>query len=256
MAQDRFSLQGRVALVTGASSGLGAHFAKVLAEAGATVVIAARRVERLEALQQELAGSGAEALALSLDVTANESVTAALDAIENRYGAVTVLVNNAGVADSRHCLKVDEGSWDYIMETNLKGAWRMAREVAARCVTAGANGSIVNIASILGLRVGFGESAYAASKAGLVQLTRAMALELAAKGVRVNAICPGYFATEMNDSFLASEQGQAMLQATPSRRAGRMEELDGALLLLASDAGSFMSGTAIPVDGGHMVSSL
>ncbi len=256
MTQDRFSLQGRVALVTGASSGLGAHFAKVLAEAGATVVIGARRVERLEALQQELSSSGGKVLALALDVTAADSVTGALDTIESRFGPVTVLVNNAGVADSRHCLKVDDDSWDYIMDTNLKGAWRMAREVAARCVAAGTNGSIVNIASILGLRVGFGESAYGTSKAGLVQLSRAMALVLSGKGVRVYAICPGYFSTEMNDDFLASEQGQAMVQATPSRRAGRMEELDGALLLLASDAGSFMTGTAIPVDGGHMVSSL
>lgn len=256
MTDNRFSLAGRVALVTGASSGLGAHFARVLAGAGATVIIGARRVDRLQALQTELAGDGAEVLALALDVTAADSVDKALDAVEARYGAVTILVNNAGVADSRHSLKVDEASWDYIMDTNLKGAWRMAQAVASRCIRAGSSGSIINIASILGLRVGFGESAYATAKAGLVQLTKAMALELAGKGIRVNAICPGYFSTEMNGDFLSSEQGQAMLQATPSRRPGDMDELAGPLLLLASDAGSFMTGTAIPVDGGHMVSSL
>jgi len=251
-----FAMDGKVVLVTGASSGLGNHFARVLAAAGATVVVAARRVERLDALVGELAESGASALAVPLDVTSADGVAAALDTIEQALGPVTVLVNNAGVADSRYCLKVDEQSWDFVMDTNLKGAWRVAREVAGRCVAAGVPGSIVNIASILGLRVGFGESTYATSKAALVQLTRAMALELGPKNIRVNALCPGWFSTEMNADFLASEQGRAMVEKSPFRRAGRFEELDGPLLLLASDAGSFMTGAAIPVDGGHLVSSI
>ncbi len=253
---ERFALTGQVALVTGASSGLGAHFARVLAAAGARVAVGARRADRLESLVAELRDRGATAVAVSLDVTSPDNVEAALDAVEAELGTVTVLVNNAGVADSRYCLNVDEDSWDFVMDTNLKGAWLVARGVAKRCVDAGVAGSIINIASILGLRVGFGESTYATSKAALVQLTRAMALELGAKNVRVNAICPGYFATEMNGDYLASEQGQAMLQKSPFRRVGELSELDGPLLLLASGAGSFMTGAAIPVDGGHLVSSL
>lgn len=255
-SSDRFSMQGKVALVTGASSGLGAHFARVLAGAGARVALGARRADRLESLVAELTASGATAVAVALDVTDADSVTVALDEVESRLGTVTVLVNNAGVADSRYCLNVDEASWDYVMETNLKGAWRVARAVAQRCVAAECPASIVNIASIVGLRVAFGESTYGASKAGLVQLTRAMALELGRKGVRVNAICPGYFSTEMNADYLASEEGEAMLQKSPFRRAGELDELSGPLLLLASDAGSFITGAALPVDGGHLVSSL
>jgi len=191
-----------------------------------------------------------------MDVTSAASVDEALNNIENELGTVTTLINNAGVADSRHCLKVDEESWDFVMNTNLKGAWRIAQAVAQRCVTAGSSGSIVNIASILALRVGFGESSYATSKAALVQLTKSMALELGTKGVRVNAICPGYFSTEMNDTFLASESGQKMLQKGAFKRAGNLEELNGPVLMLCSDAGSFMTGAAIPVDGGHLLSSL
>jgi len=239
-----FSLKGKVALVTGASSGLGKHFAKVLAAAGADVAVAARRTEKLDALVDEINASGAKAFATAMDVTSAASVDEALNNIENELGSVTTLINNAGVADSRHCLKVDEESWDFVMNTNLKGAWRIAQAVAQRCVNTGSSGSIVNIASILALRVGFGESSYATSKAALVQLTKSMALELGTKGVRVNAICPGYFSTEMNDTFLAF------------KRAGNLEELNGPILMLCSDAGSFMTGAAIPVDGGHLLSSL
>lgn len=255
-AVERFSLQGRSALVTGASSGLGAHFARVLASAGATVAVAARRRERLDALVAEIAADGGSAFAVAMDVTDAGSVQQALDSVEQSLGTLDILVNNAGVAGSRHCLKEDEANWDHIMEANLKGAWRVAHGVAQRSVSAGNNCSIVNIASILGLRVGFGESTYAISKAAVVQMTRAMALELARKGVRVNAICPGYFATEMNSDYLYSEAGQAYLANTPGGRAGQLQELDGALLLLASDAGSFINGVALPVDGGHLVSSL
>ena len=253
---DRFSLDGKIALVTGASSGLGAHFARVLAGAGATVALAARRVDRLTALVEELESSGARAMAVPMDVTSPDSVETALGTIEAELGVVTVLVNNAGVADAKYCLKVDEDNWDFTMEANLKGAWRVATGVARRCAAAGQGGSIVNVASILGLRVGFGQSTYATSKAALVQLTKAMALELGAKGIRVNALCPGYFLTDMNAGYLDSEAGRAMLDSTPFRRSGELPELDGPLLLLASDAGSFMTGAAVPVDGGHLVSSL
>lgn len=252
----RFSLQGKSALVTGASSGLGTQFARVLAAAGARVAIAARRRDRLDELVAEIEASGGQAIAVAMDVTLAESVSEALDRVTGHLGPVDVLVNNAGVAGSRYCLKEDEANWDHIMDANLKGAWRVAHGVAQRAVAAGRPCSIVNIASILGLRVGFGESTYAISKAGVVQMTKAMALELARKGVRVNALCPGYFATEMNSDFLYSDAGQAYLANTPAGRMGELPELDGALLLLASDAGSFISGVALPVDGGQMVSSL
>lgn len=255
-ASHKFSLNGRVALVTGASSGLGAHFARVLASQGAKVVVGARRVDRLNSIVDEIRDQGGMSMAVALDVTDAESVDSALEQIQRDIGIPTILVNNAGVADSRHCLKVDESSWDFVMDVNLKGAWRVSKSVAKLCVDAGERASIVNVASILGIRVGFGESAYATSKAALVQLTKAMALELSAKGIRVNALCPGYFATEMNAGFLDSEMGMAMLAQSPSRRSGKLTELDGPLLLLASDAGSFVSGVTLPVDGGHLVSSL
>jgi NAD(P)-dependent dehydrogenase (short-subunit alcohol dehydrogenase family) len=254
--EDRFSLQGKAALVTGASSGLGAHFAGVLAAAGAKVAVAARRQERLETLVDEITRSGGDAIAVAMDVTDRNSVQSALDSVERQLGAIDILINNAGVAGSRHCLKEDEDSWDRIMEANLKGAWRVAHGVARRNVDRQRPCTIVNIASILGLRVGFGESTYAVSKAAVVQMTRTMALELARKGIRVNALCPGYFATEMNSDYLHSDAGRAYLANTPAGRAGELHELDGALLLLVSDAGSFINGVSLPVDGGHLVSSL
>lgn len=250
------SLQGETVLVTGASSGLGEHFARVAARAGGAVAIGARRRDRLEALVTELRESGAAACAVSLDVTSDDSVTAALDAVEAELGPISVLVNNAGVADARYCLKVDEASWDFVMNTNIKGVWRIAQALARRCVARGSGCSIVNIASILGLRVGFGQSTYATSKAAVVQLTRSLALELGGRGIRVNALCPGYFCTEINADFLGSEEGQGMLAETPAGRAGELRELDGALLLLAGRAGSFINGVALPVDGGHLLKSL
>ena len=254
--EQRFRLEGKVALVTGASSGLGAQFARTLADAGATVVAAARRREKLRDLVQQITDAGGKALAVAMDVTAASSVAAALYEAEQDAGPIDILVNNAGVAGSRHCLKEDEANWDAIMDTNLKGAWRVAHGVANRCVAAGRPCSIINIASILGIRVGFGESSYAISKAAVVQMTRAMALELARKGIRVNALCPGYFATEMNSDYLLSERGQAYLKDTTAGRMGELEELSGPLLLLASEAGSFINGAVIPVDGGHLVGSL
>jgi len=257
MNNDSFSLAGRVALVTGASSGLGRHFAKVLANAGANVVVAARREDRLAQLVDEIAANGGQALAVPMDVTEEASIVTAFDRAEATFGTVDVLVNNAGIGDPRAFLETDEAAWDMMMDTNLKSAWRIAREACERLVNAGKGGSIINIASIFGLRVGSNLSHYAVAKAGVVQLTRALGLELARHGIRVNAIAPGYFATEMTGDFFSTEKGQAYIkQKVPLRRLGQAEELSGPLLLLASDAGAFMTGAVIPVDGGHSNNSL
>mgnify|MGYP000433103330 CR=1 FL=1 len=256
MYNELLSLQDKVALVTGASSGLGAHFAKVLAKAGAKVAVAARRTDKLARLVDDIQGACGTAFAVTMDVTDAESVNHALNETETTLGPIDILINNAGVADSKRFLNVDEKSWDFVMEANLKGAWRVAQAVARRLVDRQSGGSIVNIASILGLRVGIGESSYSASKAALVQLTKSMALELASKNIRVNALCPGYFETEMNADYFASEKGQAYINGMPSKRLGQLSELDAPLLLLAGDGGSFISGVALPVDGGHLVGSL
>lgn len=251
-----FDMTGTTALVTGASSGLGAHFARVLAQHGARVAVAARRVDRLESLVEEIESAGGEALAVGLDVTDEESVVAAFDAAEQAFDTVSVVSNNAGVADARMALNIDQAAWDHLMDTNLRGAWLVATTAGQRMVTAGTGGSIVNTASILGLRATIGQSSYAISKAGVVQMTRVLALEWARKGVRVNALCPGYFETEMNQDYFASNKGKTYIRTTPAQRTGKLEELTAPFLMLASDAGSFINGVALPVDGGHSVGGL
>lgn len=251
-----FNLAGKTVLVTGASSGLGAHFSRVVAGAGAAVVLAARRTDRLELLADELRAGGTEVLTTSMDVTEVESIKSAFASAEERFGVCNVLVNNAGVADSRAALRTSEESWDFVTDTNLKGAFFVAKEAAARMVRHKCGGSIINICSILGERPAVGSTSYGASKSGLIHVTKTMAMELARHNIRVNALCPGYFETEMNRDYFATARGQQYIATTPSKRVGRLEELSGPLLLLASPASSFMSGSIIAVDGAHLCSSL
>ena len=248
----RFDLGGKVALVTGASSGLGSHFAHCLGEAGASVVIAARRADRLQSLQAELTQKGVTAKAVDLDVQSADSVAAALEAA----GPLDIVVNNAGISIVKPALEMPEKDWDAVVDTNLRGAWLVAQGAAKRWVADKRPGSIVNIASILGLRTIGQVAPYNASKAGLIHLTQALAMEWARYHIRVNAICPGYIETEMNSPFWKTPAGQRLIERIPQRRIGQPEHLDGALLLLASEAGTFMTGSVLTVDGGHMVSSL
>lgn len=247
-----FKLEGRRALVTGASSGLGRHFAQVLSRAGAEVIVGARRADRLADLVREIEARGGTARALSLDVTDRASVQAALAAA----GPVHVVVNNAGVGDPSRALDCSDEEWDKTVGTNLRGAWLVAQEAAKSMAAAGIAGSIINITSILASRVSTGLAAYSASKAGLAHLTRALALELAKTGIRFNSIAPGYFSTEINADFLASEAGDKQRARIPTKRFGQYDNLNGALLLLASDAGAHMTGAEIVVDGGHLISAL
>ncbi len=254
-AGDRFRLDGRIVLVTGASSGLGMHFAQLLASVGARVALAARRADKLQAVVDTIVQAGGEARALSLDVTDGASVRQCFDALSS-WGAPDVLVNNAGVTVTRPLLEQTEADFDSVLGTNLKGNWLVATEAARRMVAAGQGGSIINVASILGERVAGGVAPYAISKAGVIQATKAMALELARHRIRVNALLPGYVVTDLNRDFLHSEAGDKLRARIPSRRFGEMADLDGPLLLLASDAGAAMSGATVAVDGAHLVSSL
>src|SRR5688572_8764920 len=247
-----FDLSGKVALVTGASSGLGVHFAHCLGAAGASVVLAARRAERLASLQAELGKKGVKATAVDLDVQSGTSIAAALDAA----GPIDIVVNNAGISIVKPALEMPEEDWDAVVDTNLRGAWLVAQGAAKRWVADKWPGSIVNIASILGLRTIGQVAPYNASKAGLIHLTRALAMEWARYQIRVNAICPGYIETEMNSAFWKTPGGQRLIDRIPQRRIAQPAHLDGALLLLASEAGTFMTGSVITVDGGHTVSTL
>lgn len=252
-----FRLDGQRALVTGASSGLGQRFALTLAQAGAQIVVAARRADKLSALLGQIEAVAGRGVAVSLDVTSAASVSACFDEIESQMGGpADIVINNAGVTVTKPLLQHTEDDWDLVVGTNLKGGWMVAQEAARRLVAAKQPGSLINIASILGERVAGGVAPYAVSKAGLVQATKAMALELARYGIRVNAILPGYITTDLNRGFLESEAGDKLRVRIPTRRFGTLEDLDGPLLLLASAAGRHMTGAVLAVDGGHLVSSL
>ena len=253
MAGYSISLHGKTALVTGASSGLGQHFARVLANAGAKVVLAARRLDRLQQVEAEIRAEGGQAFAVALDVTDRASITKAFDAAEAALGPVTILVNNAGVPAGSYFLEMSESDWRSVLDVNLDGVFRVGQEAAQRMSERRSGGSIVNVASITAFGVLKAIAAYSASKAAVVSLTKSMALELARDRIRVNALAPGYFSTELNDAFLTSDAGRRLLSRVPMERAGRVEELDGPLLLLASDAGAFMTGSVITIDGGHML---
>jgi NAD(P)-dependent dehydrogenase (short-subunit alcohol dehydrogenase family) len=251
-----FDLRGRIALVTGASSGLGENFARRLAAEGAVVAVGARRTDRLSKLVAEIAAAGGRAEAFALDVSDPRSVEETFAAVARSLGVPDIVVNNAGIAQTKAAIELTEADWRNVMGTNLDGVWRVATAGARAMVSAGKGGSIINIASVLGLRVATHLLAYATAKAGVVQMTQALALEWARHKIRVNAIAPGYIETEMNRDYFRTDAGALVTKRVPQRRIGQPSDLDGALLLLASDAGSYMTGSIVVVDGGHVVNSL
>ena len=248
MTLPSFGLEGKTALITGASSGIGAHFAHMLAGQGVRSILTARRSDLLQSLAESLP----DTRAVTLDVQDASSI----DRLWDEVGAVDILVNNAGVVGLGPLLDQDEAEWDRIMNTNARGAYLMARGAARAMVADGRPGSIINIASILGLRQAPHVGPYAISKAAVVQMTKMMALEWARHGIRVNALCPGYIPTPLNAQFWEMEAGKAMIGRIPQQRLGRPEDLDGPLLLLASDLGAYITGAELVVDGGHMVNTL
>ena len=251
-----FDLAGQTALVTGASSGIGRHFASLLAAAGVKVALVARRVDRLEELAREIEGAGGQSLPIACDVTRTDDVAAAVATAESRLGALTLLVNNAGVVVSKPVLQHTEADWDHVVDTNLKGAWLMAREFAQHLVGLNRPGRIVNVTSVLGFRTIGRVPAYCAAKAGLTHLTHVLAMELARHGILVNALAPGYVETDFNRAFFQTEAGKALISRIPLKRLGQTEDLDGALLFLASPASAYVTGAVIAVDGGHGVAAI
>ena len=254
-----FDLRGRTALVTGGFSGLGLHFAQVLAAHGAKVAIVGRRIELGRQVAQQIGiatGRTADVRAYRMDVTDSASVGEAFAAAGSELGVPSIVVNNAGSVARAPSVDVSDADWQAVVDVNLSGVFRVAQAAARALIAAGQPGSIINIASILGLRVRAQVASYAATKAAVVQLTKALALEWAVHGIRVNAIAPGYFETEINRDLLRSPVGQAIVSRIPQQRVGQLAELDGPLLLLASDASSYMTGSVISVDGGHLVNTL
>ncbi len=249
-------LAGKVALVTGAFGGLGRHFALTLAHAGCRVALAGRRTADGEKLLAEISAAGGSGCVVRLDVCDPDSVSGALFQTGQALGTVDIIVNSAGIATTGPALETREQEWRQVIDTNLTGAWRVAQCAAQQMQDAGRPGSIINIASILGMRVAQQVPAYTAAKAGLIHLTQSLALEWARYGIRVNALAPGYFATDINRAFFETDGGQAMVRRIPQRRLGQPSQLDGALLLLASGASDYITGTVLPVDGGHLVGTL
>jgi hypothetical protein len=257
----QIDLSGRVALVTGASSGLGTQFARTLSRAGAGVVLAARRIERLKTLRAELEAEGGDAHVVELDVTDIDSIKAAVAHAETEMGTIDILVNNSGVSTTQKLVDVSPEDFDYVMGTNTRGAFFVAQEVGKRMIarSVGAapgtfiGGRIVNVASMAGLRVLGQIGVYAMSKAAVIHMTRAMALEWGRFGINVNALCPGYIDTEMNHHHWQSEQGQKLMQMLPRKRVGRPEDLDSALMMLCANESRFINGAIVSADDGYGV---
>jgi NAD(P)-dependent dehydrogenase (short-subunit alcohol dehydrogenase family) len=255
------NLEGKIALVTGASSGLGNRFARVLSKAGASVVLAARRMDRLKELRAEIESDGGAAHCVSLDVTDIASIKAAVAHAETEAGPIDILVNNSGVANTQRLVDVTPDDYDFVMRTNTEGAFFVAQEVAKRMI-ARAKGNakngvpekaarIINIASVAGLRVMPQIGVYCMSKAAVIHMTKAMAVEWGRFGINVNAICPGYIRTEINEAQFDSEAGQKLVQMLPRQRVGDPSDLDGMLLILAADESRFINGSIITADDGH-----
>ncbi|NUS21633.1 MAG: SDR family oxidoreductase [Mesorhizobium sp.] len=248
-----FDVSKETMLVTGASQGLGRQFARVLAANGAAVALAARQTDKLKNLEEEIRGKGGRAAAVALDITDTASIATAVDAVEATLGPVTVLINNAGIAIEKLATEQTEADWDAVIGANLKGAYFLATEVARRMIARKQEGNIVNIASVLGTGVLKAVSPYAISKAGIIQATKAMALELAGQNIRINALAPGYIDTEMNHAFWSTPAGERLAKRIPQRRVGAESDLDGAILLLASKASRYMTGSVVTVDGGFLL---
>jgi NAD(P)-dependent dehydrogenase (short-subunit alcohol dehydrogenase family) len=257
----QIDLAGRVALVTGASSGLGAQFARTLAKAGAAVALAARRVERLKTLRAEIEADGGDAHVIELDVTDIDSIRAAVAHTETELGTIDILVNNSGVSTTQKLVDVTPRDYDYVMGTNTRGAFFVAQEVGKRMIarSRGAapgtftGGRIVNVASMAGLRVLSQIGVYAMSKAAVIHMTRAMALEWGRFGINVNALCPGYIDTEINHHHWQTEAGQKLIQMLPRKRVGKPADLDAALMLLCANESHFVNGTVLTADDGYGV---
>ncbi len=250
------SLTDRVALVTGASSGIGEVLALALSDAGAKVIVAARRQQRLAKLVETIHSRGGTAVAVSMDVSDRDSVNAAIAEGQQSLGIITIVINNAGIASPRNFVSTDEESRDAVMNTNFNGVWNVAQECARRMIDAGKSGSMVNIASVLGLTAKPGQASYCASKGAVIQLTRSMALDLMKHSIRVNAIAPGWFRTEINADYFDSDHGKAFISRMPAKRLGQLQELVGPVLLLCSDSASFVNGVVLPVDGAISITGL
>jgi 3-oxoacyl-[acyl-carrier protein] reductase len=250
---DLFDVSKEIILITGASQGLGRQFARVLAAHGAAVVLAARQIGKLKSLEEEIRGRGGRAAAVAMDVTDTASIAGAIDAAEAALGPVTVLINNAGIAIEKLAVDQTEADWDAVIGANLKGAYFAATEMARRMIAREQEGNIVNVASVLGLGVMKFLSPYTISKAGIVQATKVLALELAGSRIRVNALAPGYIDTEMNHDFWSTPSGEKLAKRIPQRRIGAESDLDGAIMLLASSASRYMTGSVVTVDGGFLL---